>query len=97
MKFGKKALGRATKSVSNSRVGKELKLSGKVLILGTHAMYSMMDPDTDPISWAYSYTDDVEQLMQETDEVMRMDGPSITGKNTVIEDLVNSAYEASFD
>ena len=82
---------------SKSRVARELGLSAKMLVLSTQAFYDMMDPNSDPISWAYRYSGDMEQLMDETDEVMRMDGPSLTGKNTVLEDLVNSAYQSSFD
>ena len=78
-------------------MGKELGLSAKVLVLGTKAFYDLMDPDADPLTWALAYQGDVRQLMDETDEVMRMEGPSLTGKNSFIEDLVNRAYEGSFE
>lgn len=87
---------RGAEKVAESRIGKEITLSVKALILGTKAFYDLMDPNTDPISWAFSYQDDVDQLMNETDKVMRMEGPSITGKNTFIEDFVNRSYEKAF-
>ena len=82
---------------SQSRIGRELTLSVKVLILGTKAFYDLMDPNADPMTWAYSYQGDVDQLMKETDEVMRMEGPSLTGKNTFIESLVERSYAEAFE
>lgn len=89
-------IGGAVAQASESRIGKEISVSVKALILGTKAFYDLMDPNTDPVSWAFSYQGDVDQLMRETDKAMRMPGPSITGKNTIIEDLVNRGYDASF-
>ncbi len=90
-------LGKKTEEWSDTRMGRELGLSAKTLILGTKAFYDLMDPDSDPLTWAFAYQGDVEQLMNETDEIMRMEGPSLTGKNSFIEDLVNRAYEGSFE
>lgn len=89
-------LGERVEEVSESRVGHEIGLSVKVLILGTKVFFDLMDPNTNPLSWAMSYQGDVEQLMSETDEVMRMEGPSITGKNTFIKDLTNRAYNEAY-
>jgi len=92
-----KLAGQTLDRAANSRMGREIGISVKMLILSHKMLYDMMDPDSDPISWAFKYQDDMASLMDETDEVMRMEGPSITGKNTFIEDLVDIAYENSFD
>jgi hypothetical protein len=86
-----------TQEVAQSRIGKEISISTKMLILGTKAFYDLQNPNTDPTTWAMSYEGDVNQIMKETDEVMSMDGPSLTGKNTPIEAFVNSAYSSSFN
>ena len=92
-----KLAGQAVDRAAQSRMGREIGISVKMLILSHKMLYDMMNPDSDPISWAFKYQDDMMSLMDETDEVMRMEGPSITGKNTFIEDLVDMTYESSFD
>lgn len=84
---------------SQSRMGREIGVSIKTLILGSKMFYDFMGmgPNDDYLSWAMSYEKDMDQLMNEVDEVNRMDEASITGKNTFIEDLVNKAYEKSFE
>lgn len=82
---------------AKSRVGREISISTKMLVLGTKAFYDLQDPNADAFTWAMSYQGDVEKLVRETDEVMKMEGPSITGKNTIIENFVNSAYNKSFN
>lgn len=86
-----------TEEFSRSRMGREIGVSVKTLILGTKAFYDLQDPDKDIMTWAMSYESDVDQLIDEVDEIQRMKQPSITGKNTFIEDMVNKAYESSFD
>jgi hypothetical protein len=93
----KRFIGQKVQQASNSRIAKELSISVKLLILGTKAFYDLQNPNVDPLTWALSYEGDVNNIMNETDQVMRMDGPSITGKNTIIEDFVNIAYEQSFN
>ncbi|MDH4270526.1 MAG: hypothetical protein OEW18_00970 [Candidatus Aminicenantes bacterium] len=89
-------VGSAAQRAAESRIGKEIMLSAKTLILGTKAFYELLDPNTDPVSWAFSYESDVDQLLNEANEINNMKGPSLTGKNTVIEDLVNRSYSAAF-
>lgn len=90
-------LNRATQAATQSRIGREISISVKTLVLGTRAFFDLMNPDTDVLTWATSYSKDVESLMKETDEVMRMSGPSLTGKNTIIERLTEEAYQKSFN
>lgn len=92
-------LNQATESVSSSRIGKELAVSFKALVLGTKMFYDMMEMDasTDVMAWALSYENDMNQLMNEVDEINEMDGWSLTGKNTFVENLVDSAYMKSFN
>lgn len=93
----KQYLGRQVEQASNTRIAKELSISVKLLILGTKAFYDLQNPNVDPLTWAFSYEGDVNNIMNETDQVMRMEGPSLTGKNTIVEDFVNIAYEKSFN
>lgn len=93
----KSFVGGVAQRAAESRIGREISISVKALILGTKAFYDLLDPNTDPVSWAFSYQSDVDKLMNETDEVMRMEGPSLTGKNTFIEDFVNRSYEKAFN
>jgi len=92
----KKAANQALNQAKTSRIGRELSLSTKMLVLGTKAFYDLQDPNTDLMTWGMSYENDVNSLMQESDEIMQMDGPSLTGKNTFIESYTNKAYEKSF-
>ena len=89
--------GRKANEFSRSRIGKEIGISAKMLILGTKAFYDLQDPDANLMAWAMSYEGDVDKLMREIDEVQRMEEPSLTGKNTFIEDLIDQAYERSFE
>ena len=82
---------------ANSRIGREISISTKMLVLGTKAFYDLQDPKTDAFTWAMSYQGDVEKLMKETEEVNKMRGPSITGKNTIIESFINSSYRRAFN
>ena len=84
------------KQASSSRIGRELSLCAKMLVLGTKAFYDLQDPNTDPLTWAMSYEDDVNSLIVESEEIMEMDEPSLTGKNTFIELYVDKAYDKSF-
>ena len=86
-----------TGDFSKTRIGKELGVSAKMLILGTKAFYDLQDPNADIMTWALSYEDDVNQLMRDVEEIERMDQPSITGKNTFLEGLLDEAYRKSFE
>lgn len=79
-------------------MGREVAASLKGLVLGTKMFYDLMDVNssTDIVSWARSYEGDMDQLMSEMDDIQRMDGWSITGKNTFIEDMVNEVHKKSF-
>lgn len=88
----RRTFGRLLNRASESRIGGELTIAVKTLILGTKAFYDLMDPNADPLTWAMKYESDVTRLMEETDRVMQMPGPSLTGKGTAVENLVNSAY-----
>ncbi len=89
---------KAKRKVSQSRIGRELAVSFKTLVLGTKMFYDLMDMDSggDIMSWALSYEDDMNQLMEEMDEIQSMEGWSLTGKNTFVEDIVDSQYKKSF-
>lgn len=89
---------RAKEKVSQSRIGREVTVSFKTMVLGTKMFYDMMDMDssTDMMGWAMKYEGDMNQLMNEVEAVNNMDGWSLTGKNTFIEDLTGKAYEKSF-
>lgn len=91
-------LDRNVKKAANSRMGREVAASLKGMVLGTKMFYDLMDVNssTDLMSWARSYEGDMDQLMNEMDDIQRMDGWSITGKNTFIEDMVNEAHRKSF-
>lgn len=54
-----------------------------------------VNSSTDIVSWARSYEGDMDQLMSEMDDIQRMNGWSITGKNTFIEDMVSEAHRKS--
>lgn len=84
-------------ALSKTRIGREIGVSAKLLILSTKAFYDLQDPNKDIKTWAMSYSGDVDKLMSEVREIERMDQPSITGKNTFIEGLVNKAYNKSFN
>ena len=89
---------RAKDRVSQSRIGKEVAVSFKAMVLGTKMFYDMMDMNsgTDMMQWATRYEKDMNQLMDEVETVSTMDGWSLTGKNTFIEDLTDKAYEKAF-
>lgn len=88
----------ASQSAANSRIGKELSVAFKTIILGTKAFYDLMEmgPNEDLFAWAARYEGDMNQLMTETDDMLATDGWSLTGKNTPIEAFVNHAYESSY-
>ena len=90
---------RAKEKFSQSRIGREVTVSFKTMVLGTKMFYDMMDinSSSDIKGWAIQYEGDMDQLMNEVDEVRKMDGWSLTGKNTFIEDLTDKAYQESFD
>ncbi len=92
----KKATNKYVNQAKSSRIAKELTVSAKVLILGTKAFYDLQNPDTDVITWALSYSDEVDDIMKETEEIQRMAGPSLTGKNTIIESLTSQAFDYAF-
>lgn len=94
----KRSFGRLAKNAASSRMGREVTMSLKGLVLGTKAFYDLMDMDsrTDLVRWAGRYDDDLDQLMDEAREIRRMDGWSVTGKNTFVETLTDRAYEESF-
>lgn len=89
---------RARGQVAESRIGKEVALAFKTMVLGTKAMYDLMEvgPNDDITDWAMSYESDLDQLSAEAEAVRQSDGWSLTGKNTFVESLVDSAYEESF-
>jgi DNA repair ATPase RecN len=89
---------RAKKKISNSRIGREVTVSFKTMVLGTKIFYDMMEMDsnTDMMGWAMKYEGDMNQLMNEVEEVNNMEGWSLTGKNTFVEGLTDKAYEESF-
>lgn len=93
-----RALGRMLHKGSQSRIGKELAVTFKSLVLGTKMFYDLMDIDsnTDIISWSSQYQNDMNQIMDEMEEIQRMDGWSLTGKNTFIEDAVNKSHSKMF-
>lgn len=92
-------LEKTKKKFSGSRIGREITLSFKTMILGTKIFYDMMDMDSnsDMMGWAMNYQKDMNQLLDEVEEVNKMDGWSLTGKNTFIEDFANRKYEESFN
>ncbi|MBC8278629.1 MAG: hypothetical protein H8E46_10390 [FCB group bacterium] len=94
----KRGAGRLFEKFSKTRVGKEVTVSVKTLVLGGKAFYDFIQLGSsgDVMSWAQSYESDLNQLYREVDEIQRMDEPSLTGANTIIEDIVNKAYEKSF-
>ncbi|NUO18433.1 hypothetical protein HUU59_03185 [bacterium] len=99
--FGRRLLGRANEvadDVSQSRIGQELGLSVDALVLGTKVFYDFLDVNTgtDLTNWAMSYERDFNQLMEKTEEVRHSEGASLTGKNTIIEDLINRGYDSRF-
>jgi hypothetical protein len=91
-------LNRVTDKFSNSRIGKEVPMRFKTMVLGTRMFYDMMEMDsqTGMMRWAEKYEADMNQLMEEAEKVSHMDGWSLTGKNTCFEDWTNKAYEESF-
>jgi len=94
-----RTIGRWFERAKNSRIGQEIAVGVKGLVFGTKIFYDMMNIDlnTDLSSWAQSYESDMNKLMQDIDRIQHMNGWSITGKNTIIEDTVNKAYEKSFN
>jgi hypothetical protein len=84
--------------VSQSRIGQEVKIATQTLILGSKIFYDFMSlrPNEDMVSWASSYEHDINQLSNNYQQVNSLKGPSLTGKNTIIEDLVNRSYESQF-
>lgn len=98
----RRGLGRFIRDTSQkagkSRMGREVGLAFKTLVLGTKAYYDLMElgPNEDLMSWAMSYEQDIDQLSRESEEIRQMDGWSLTGKNTFAESGVNNAYEKSF-
>lgn len=90
--------GNLKKKVSNSRIGKEVTLSFKTMVLGTQMFYEIMDMKRGDsmLDLAQRHESDMTQLMRETEEINGMDGWSITGKNTFVEDSVNASYQKSF-
>lgn len=93
------AFGRKANAAAQTRMGREAGVAVKTLVLGTKMLFDLvtMDPNTDLMGWASSYDSDLNQLMYESDEIRRMDGPSFTGKNTPIETLINGSYERAFN
>jgi len=89
------------RQASQTKMGREIGVGVKTLLLGTKMLYDLQNPDKDLVTWALSYEDEVNKLMREVETVGKMKGASITDinvfMNPMMEKLVNEAYKASDD
>lgn len=93
-----RSIRRGTRKFSESRIGQELKVAFDSLVLGSKMFYEVMDmkPGSDIQGWAESHMQDMDRLSQDMQNIQNMDGWSLTGKNTPVEDLVNKMYDDRF-
>jgi len=93
-----RSIRRGTRTFAESRIGQELKVAFNSLVLGSKMFYEVMDmkPGSDIQRWAESHVQDMDRLSQDMQNIQNMDGWSLTGKNTPVEDLVNKMYDDRF-